>query len=168
MVDAPAVLDRYQDAGFGWRRTILLRADTVECQATDRFGRPLSRSNARLCDLMSTPRRTWHKDERRYTWALACVGLAIPVGAILLFWLNVTNAAWLSFAVVSVLVLAGITGAAVLFPRRVEYVWFLYQSGATAFAFGKSGPEATKFEAFVGALETRISEVVERRRLTTA
>ena len=93
--------------------------------------------------------------------------MAIPVGAILLFHLNVASSAWLLFAVASVLAVVGVSVAAVLFPKRLEYAWFHYQSGASAFAFGRSGPEAAKLEAFVGMLQDRIKQEDERRRLTT-
>jgi hypothetical protein len=153
---ASAGPDSYRCRWRGQRTTVVINDDSVDAAAMDRFGRVLGRRSVPLRELGLSADRTWHKDERRHKVAGGVVGLAIPIGGFALWRLDASGAAWLRFAVGVVAALAGSVIYSILDPHRVEYAWFRYRSGVTAFTICRSGADALDFDAFVARLEQKI------------
>ncbi len=153
-----AAADSYRCAWRGRTTVVTVRGEFVYEEILDRLGRPVGTRSVGLADLSPVADRTWHKDERRHKAAAACVGAAIAVGALGLGYLDVSVRTWLWFAVGVAVTFVGSVLYAFLDPYRVEYAWFHYRSGVTAFTFCRSGADAAKFDSFVARLEQRIRD----------
>jgi hypothetical protein len=151
-------VDSYRCGWSGQRITVSVRDAGVEVRSVDRLGRVVWTRSVPLTDLSPTADHTWHKHVFRHKVSAGVVGAAIPLGTLALLYLDVSRATWLWFAAGLVVALASSVAYSIVDPARVEYAWFRYRSGVSAFTIGSSGPDSSNFGSFVAMLERRIRE----------